>query len=139
MSQTGRDAGAPGPGAAPRPRRPGRVYGVGGEPDARFSLANERTALAWLRTSLALVAAGVGLTSVAELAGLARWLDVVAALLCLCGGGLAVEAVAGWRRPERALRLGAALPAPRALLWLGAMLVRLAVLLAGYAVGRLAR
>ena len=115
------------------------MYDVGSEPDARFSLANERTALAWLRTALALVAAGVGLTSIAELAGLARWLDVVAALLCLFGGGLAVEAAAGWRRTERALRLGAALPAPRALLWLGALLVLLAVLLAGYAVGRLAR
>jgi putative membrane protein len=125
------------PDPAPRHRRPAAVYGVGTEPDARFSLANERTTLAWLRTALALVAAGIGLTSLAELAGLARWLDVVAAVLCLCGGGLAVEAVLGWRRTERALRLGGALPPPRALLWLGLLLVGLAVLLAGYAVGRL--
>ncbi|HSK54754.1 MAG TPA: DUF202 domain-containing protein [Jiangellales bacterium] len=125
------------PDPAPRQRRPAAVYGVGTEPDARFSLANERTTLAWLRTALALVAAGIGLTSLAELAGLARWLDVVAAVLCLGGGGLAVEAVLGWRRTERALRLGKDLPPPRALLWLGVLLVGLAVLLAGYAVGRL--
>lgn len=31
----------------------------GSEPDYRFSLANERTFLAWLRTALAMVAAGV--------------------------------------------------------------------------------
>ena len=46
----------------PVPRRfPRRVYGVGTEPDARFSLANERTFLAWIRTALALIAAGVAL------------------------------------------------------------------------------
>ncbi|HSK26973.1 MAG TPA: DUF202 domain-containing protein [Jiangellales bacterium] len=118
-------------------RRPTSVYGVGEEPDARFSLANERTALAWLRTALALVAGGVALTSAAELAGLARWLDAVAAGLCLAGGALAVEAVLGWRRTERALRLGAPLGSPRALAGLGVLLVVLAVLLAGYALGRL--
>ena len=48
-----------------RPDAPSRfprwVYGVGTEPDARFSLANERTFLAWVRTSLAFSAAGVAL------------------------------------------------------------------------------
>ncbi|WP_345712331.1 YidH family protein, partial [Kineococcus glutinatus] len=47
---------------AVRDRRwPRRVYGTGREPDARFSLANERTFLAWIRTSLALLGAGVAL------------------------------------------------------------------------------
>ena len=37
------------------PRRfPARVYRAGTEPDPRFTLANERTFLAWIRTSLAL-------------------------------------------------------------------------------------
>lgn len=31
----------------------------GAEPDPRFSLANERTYLAWLRTSLGLIASGI--------------------------------------------------------------------------------
>jgi len=33
----------------------------GEEPDPRFTLANERTFLAWVRTALALVAGGIGL------------------------------------------------------------------------------
>ena len=33
----------------------------GEEPDPRFTLANERTFLAWIRTALALVASGIGL------------------------------------------------------------------------------
>ena len=56
-------------GAAPRQqpdgrrRWPGRVFDVGDEPDPRFSLANERTFLAWIRTSLALIAAGVAVAA----------------------------------------------------------------------------
>ena len=42
-------------------RRPGWVYDEGEEPDARYSLANERTFLAWIRTALAVLAAGVAL------------------------------------------------------------------------------
>jgi putative membrane protein len=33
-------------------RTPQSVYGQGDEPDPRFSLANERTALAWMRSAL---------------------------------------------------------------------------------------
>lgn len=100
------------------PRRPRSVYGEGDEPDPRFSMANERTALAWVRTALALVAAGIGLTTVARLAALPRVLNVVAAAICLLGALLSVSAVLGWRRKELALRLGRPLPAPVALPWL---------------------
>lgn len=47
----------------PRSRRPHWVYDAGQEPEARDSLANERTFLAWLRTSLALVAGAVAVSS----------------------------------------------------------------------------
>lgn len=40
-------------------RWPRSVFGVGDEPDARFTFANERTFLAWIRTSLALLAGAV--------------------------------------------------------------------------------
>jgi putative membrane protein len=33
-----------------------------GEPDARFTFANERTFLAWIRTALALIVTGVAAT-----------------------------------------------------------------------------
>ena len=113
-------------------RRPRAVYGVGAEPDPRFSMANERTALAWVRTALALVAGGVGLTSVARIAGLSRLLDAVAAGLCVLGALLAAVAVLGWRRRELAMRLDRPLPAPFALAWLGALVAAVALVLAVY-------
>lgn len=42
-------------------RFPRFVYEKGTEPDPRFSMANERTFLAWIRTSLAFIAGGVAL------------------------------------------------------------------------------
>lgn len=116
-------------------RRPRSVYGVGSEPDARFSLANERTALAWVRTGLGLVAGGVALTSFATFAGMAGLLDVVAGVACLAGAGFAGYALVSWRRNERALRLRWRLPAPSGLPVLVVGVVVLALLLAGYAVG----
>jgi putative membrane protein len=95
-------------------------------------MANERTALAWMRTALAFVAGGVGLTSVARIAGLSRFLDLVAAVLCLGGAGVAVVAVLGWRRRELAMRLDEPLPAPVALTWVGVAVAVLALVLAGY-------
>lgn len=118
---------------APDQRRPRSVYAVGDEPDPRFSLANERTALAWIRTSLAVVAGGVGLTSLATLAGLPQFLDVIAALTCLAGGALAVRSVLGWRSHERSLRVGEPLRAPRSLTAVAVLVLALAVVLAGYA------
>lgn len=110
------------------------MYGVGSEPDARFSMANERTALAWVRTGLALVAGGVALTSLAAFADLSAFLHVVAGVSCLAGGAVAASALTAWRRTERALRLGEPLPAPRALSVLVVGVVVMAVVLAGHAV-----
>src|SRR5690242_12758931 len=45
-------------------RWPRWVYDAGDEPDYRFSFANERTFLAWIRTALALIAGGVGLHAI---------------------------------------------------------------------------
>lgn len=121
---------------AGRRRRPRSVYEAGTEPDPRLSLANERTALAWVRTGLALVAGGVGLTSLASIANLPSLLDVVAAIACLGGGALAVRAAVGWARVERAMRRGEPLPSPIALGVLAALVAVLALVLAGYAVGQ---
>lgn len=112
------------------PARPRSVYGVGTEPDPRFSMANERTALAWLRTALATVAGGVGLDSLARLTDAGGPLRPVGALMCLLGGVLAASSLLGWRRRERALRLGQALPPPVALPWVAAAVLTVAVVLA---------
>jgi putative membrane protein len=120
-------------------RRPRSVYGVGSDPDPRFSMANERTALAWVRTGLGLLAGGVALTSVASVTGLPSFLDVVSVLACLFGAFTAINALLSWQRAERALRLGEPLPAPNALRWLVVLVILAAVVVAGYAVAQTPR
>ncbi|GAA2072312.1 hypothetical protein GCM10009821_07990 [Aeromicrobium halocynthiae] len=93
----------------PDRRWPRRVYGAGTDPDPRFSLANERTFLAWVRTSLALLA-GAAAVHVVDLG--VR--DVVAAtlsvLLAVAALGCVAGAWSGWVRTERAMRTSAPLP-----------------------------
>ena len=60
-------------GSDPDRRWPRQVYAVGTEPDPRFSFANERTFLAWIRTALGFLAAGVAIAAVARLAGPVGW------------------------------------------------------------------
>lgn len=94
-----------------RPRRPRWVYQAGSEPDPRFSLANERTLLSWIRTSTGFAAAGGGLLLVRDLVGreLSLFLSVSAFTLSLA---IVVGAVSRWAVTERALRLDRALPSP---------------------------
>ncbi|MEC4018573.1 YidH family protein [Streptomyces sp. H27-D2] len=106
---------------------PARLREEGATPDYRFSLANERTFLAWLRTSLALV--GGGFAAGQFLPDLPRPLRVTLAVALLVGGALcAVRAVNHWMRCERAMRRGEDLPATRfpAALALGIGLIALA-------------
>jgi putative membrane protein len=120
-------------------RKPGSVYGQGDEPDPRFSLANERTALAWMRTALALVAAGVAIISILSLGDLPRWTALIGAASCVGGALLAWRAVAGWARVERALRMNRALPSPAALGVLAGGVIVLAALMLVLSVAELSR
>ena len=98
-----------------RTRFPRSVYSEGTEPDARFTLANERTFLAWVRTGLALIAGGVALEALGL--GLHPVFQLAASLLLMATGiGSAFQAWLGWARYERALRRDTPLPnAPLAL------------------------
>ncbi len=90
-------------------RFPRSVYRHGSEPDARFTLANERTFLAWIRTGLALIAGGVAL----ELLGvdLQEQLRLAAALVLITAGILTpLLGWVSWMRTERAMRLADPLP-----------------------------
>ena len=84
------------------------------EPDYRFSLANERTLLAWVRTALALDAAGLGVVRFAPPLGGAGGRAAIGGVLVLLG---AVSAWSGHRRflaTDRAIRAGDPLPAAAA-------------------------
>ena len=90
-------------------RFPRSVYTRGNEPDARFSLANERTFLAWISAGLALISVGVGLESLAL--GLQPGFRLAAAVvLVLAGIACPVQAWVGWVRVESALRANRPLP-----------------------------
>lgn len=92
-----------------RQRFPQSVYAAGDEPDARFSLANERTFLAWVRTALALLAGGIALEVLGL--GLHDGLRIAASIvLMLTGIAAAPMAWWGWARYERALRMNTPLP-----------------------------
>nr|WP_230416834.1 DUF202 domain-containing protein [Micromonospora tarapacensis] len=86
---------------------------VGTTPDYRFSLANERTFLAWLRTGLALIAGGLAAAQFLPTLSLAHLREAIAVALLLLGGTVAIRAVDHWARTERAIRLGEELPASR--------------------------
>ncbi len=90
--------------------RPGRtpLQEVGKAPDYRFTLANERTFLAWVRTALAMMAAGVAVVQFVPGIDLLR--HALGLLLITLGGLLAGASYSQWERSERAMRLGEPLP-----------------------------
>ncbi|NEB93374.1 DUF202 domain-containing protein [Streptomyces bauhiniae] len=91
---------------------PERVRDQGTTPDYRFSLANERTFLAWLRTALALIGGGF---AVDQFLPHLRWAWRVGLALALLGAGVlcALRAVHHWVRCEQAMRRGEDLPVSR--------------------------
>ncbi|MFD9375690.1 YidH family protein [Streptomyces sp. NPDC059999] len=119
---------------------PERLRDEGETPDYRFSLANERTFLAWIRTALALVGGGF---AVDQFLPDLRWgvrVGMALALLAV-GAACALRAVNHWARCERAMRRGEDLPLSRfpVVLSLGVGLVAvvmMAVVLLGWTAPR---
>jgi putative membrane protein len=87
-----------------------RLFPDGETPDPRVSLANERTFLSWIRTGLALQAAGVAIEAFAVIPEPGR--KAVAVLLLLLGMLVSGGAFVRWIGIERAVRLGQPLPLP---------------------------
>jgi putative membrane protein len=82
------------------------------EPDPRFTLANERTFLAWSRTSLALVAAGLGIVQLLPpFKGVPFGRHILGVPLIVLGAVLALAAYWEMTRNQAAIRRGAPLPA----------------------------
>jgi putative membrane protein len=75
------------------------------EPDARFTFANERTFLAWHRTALALVVAGLAIVQLLPpFPSMPLGRHILAVPLIVLGGGLSVGSYVEWTRQQRALR-----------------------------------
>lgn len=83
----------------------------GSRPDYRFSLANERTFLAWIRTALALIAGAVGIDQFALHLGSPVFRCVVAIAILIAGGVAGGMAYRRWAATESAMRNDADVPA----------------------------
>jgi putative membrane protein len=86
---------------------------AGSEPDYRFTLANERTFLAWFRTALALIAGGVAVVQLVPALAFPGARHVLGILLTVAGGGLSLTAVLRWWRVQAAMRREEDLPPTR--------------------------
>lgn len=107
-----------------------RLLAGGSEPDPRFTLANERTFLAWIRTALALLAGGIAVeafTLDVFSPAVRTTLSVALLLMALLISG---SACLRWLYVERALRNKAPLPLPLLvpLLSIGGALVTLTLI-----------
>jgi putative membrane protein len=107
------------------------ILETGDDPDARFSMANERTFLAWIRTSLALLAGGVAVIQLVPNFSVPGGRHLLGIALIALSIVLAVSSYRHWALSEQAMRLGRPLPPsplPR-ILGLGVSLVSLATLI----------
>ena len=92
---------------------PDELRQVGTTPDYRFSLANERTFLAWIRTGLALIAGGLAVAQFLSPLPVRHLREVLAIVPIAIGAGCALRAIDHWIRCEIAMRTGNPLPASR--------------------------
>jgi len=119
--------------------RRAEVRDAGEEPDARFTLANERTYLAWIRTSLALIGGGLAAGQLLEFRSEVARLAVALPPIVL-GAVLALTSYRRWEDNQRALRLGEPLPSggpPRLLAaGIGAVALVIAVIVVADALSR---
>ena len=118
-------------------RWPRGVYGVGAEPDPRFSFANERTFLAWIRTGLGFLAAGVAVEALTRFGPrLGVEVRIASVVLILCGLACALGAWRRWYAAEKAMRLSRALPSsPLLAVLVGALIVVAVIALVAVGLG----
>jgi putative membrane protein len=92
-------------------RPPAGPADEGTDPDPRYTFANERTFLAWSRTALALVVAGLGVVQLLPpFPGVPWGRHVLGVPLIVFGAVVAVTAYLEWARNQRAMRLRQPLP-----------------------------
>lgn len=82
----------------------------GSRPDYRFSLANERTFLAWIRTSLAFIAGAIGVDQFATHFSTKEVRFALSAVLLIASMAIGAAAYRRWAAMERAMRNNTELP-----------------------------
>jgi putative membrane protein len=102
--------------------------GLDPHPDYRFSLANERTFLAWVRTALALLASGVGVVNLPSGFASSSGRHVLGILLVALGLLAAVGSFTRWRANHNAIAAGSPLPRSNSIALIAAGLVAVAVI-----------
>ena len=119
---------------APRPPQSPkkRLDQVGEEPDARFSFANERTYLAWNRTALAVIVAGLAVTNILIPDDPGAGPKVIGVTFMVLGVLLAGASYFNWYAAEKALRERRPLPHSPLLLILSIITGVVAVIAAIY-------
>ncbi len=101
----------------------------GEEPDYRFTLANERTFLAWMRTTLGFLAGAIAVVQLVPRFRIPGARTALGLVLCATALFIAVYAYRRWRSVEQAMRNSRPLPYSIGLLVLTASLT----LVAGFA------
>lgn len=85
----------------------------GKDPDYRFSLANERTFLAWIRTALAILAGAILLHQVQTSVAPTPWSAWAGSAVAAVAAGVGLSAYVRWRANEIAMRHDRSLPRAR--------------------------
>ena len=104
------------------------------EPDYRFTLANERTFLAWQRTALGLLAAAVAVVQLVpelSIAGARHVLGIILGLLAILTAGMEILR---WQQVDRAMRRDLPLPRHPTPIYLGIGLALVGLLTLGLVV-----
>jgi putative membrane protein len=96
------------------------------EPDYRYTLANERTFLAYIRTTLGLDAAGLGAAQFLPSSAAHLRLGI-AVLLVVLGIAVAMLSYRRWSTAEQAMRRGRPLPPVHISLLLGVGMVAVSI------------
>jgi putative membrane protein len=97
------------------------------EVDYRFILANERTFLAWMRTSLGLIAGGVALDQFVAVGSGSTLVRVIALIVIAMGAGVSIIGVLQWHRADAAMFDGRPMARSRVVPILGIGLVAVAI------------
>jgi len=97
------------------------------EPDYRFTLANERTFLAWIRTALATLAAGLIFDQLADYFGGSKLIEGLSVLMMCMTVSMALLAYRHWAQVQKAMRRSAPLPRSPMLSPLTSMVVAAAI------------